>query len=322
VSVSVLICSRNPRLDYLDRVLASLRRQTLSQSSWELVLVDNGSDLPLSTRVDLSWHRQSRHVHEPVEGLTGARFRAIDESRCELLVFVDDDNVLAEDYLEAALTIRNRFSDVRVFGAGCIEGQFEVEPPVAIRRHLPMLAIRTISESRVSANPVDGSAIPWGAGLCVDRAIAVLYRPFADELGIRSVLGRQNGRLYQGDDDLFSWIGATNGARFGIFAELKLTHLIAASRLTRRYILQLLHDHALSSHVRDYVLSGGRPRRIGIGSMARLGAHGFRRGWFSMQCQWAETRGADRAARLLASLGTQPAARSPRLGGSFVSQER
>lgn len=321
VDVSVLVCTRNPRPDYLDRVLASLRQQTLSPSRWELLVIDNRSDSPLSDRVDISWHRQGRHVREDAEGLTAARCRAIDESRHELLAFVDDDNVLAEDYLENAVTIRSRFADVSVFGAGRIEGQFEVEPPPAIRRYLSLLAIRAIPDSRISGDPREQTTIPWGAGLCVDRAIAKRYRSFADELDIRSVLGRQNGHLYQGDDDLFSWIGARSGKRFGIFTELRLTHLIAAPRLTRRYVLQLLHDHSLSSHVRDYVLTGARPPRLGVGSMMRLCAHGARRGWFSMQCLWAETRGADRAARLLASWGTRPIVPNDALGGSHAFNE-
>ncbi len=238
--------------------------------------------------------------------MTAARFRAIDESRHELLVFVDDDNVLAEDYLENAVAIRTRFADLGVFGAGRIEGQFEIQPPAAIRRHLSILAVRSVPDSRLSTDPAEHTAIPWGAGLCVDRAVALCYRPFAEKLEIRSVLGRQNGHLYQGDDDLFSWISAGRGARFGIFTQLQLTHLLAAPRLTQRYILQLLHDHSLSNHVLAYVLKGERPRRLGVAGLMRLGAHGARRGWFSMRCQWAERRGADSAARLLTSWGVRP----------------
>ena len=49
--------------------------------------------------------------HVPAEqfserlGLTPARLRGIRESRGELLVFVDDDNVLERDYLEVALAL-------------------------------------------------------------------------------------------------------------------------------------------------------------------------------------------------------------------------
>ncbi len=41
--VSVVIPTHNPREDYLARVLDALRAQTLDQSAWELVVVDNNS---------------------------------------------------------------------------------------------------------------------------------------------------------------------------------------------------------------------------------------------------------------------------------------
>ena len=322
MNVSALICTRNPRLDYFDRVLASLKRQTLPLSCWELIVVDSASDARLSESVDLSWHPSGRHVREEVEGLAAARFRAIDESRYQLLVFVDDDNLIANDYLENAIAIHDRFPDVGVFGAGRIEGQFEVEPPAAIRRHLSMLAVRSVDVSRVSDDPEDAAAIPWGAGLCVDRHIAGFYRSVAEKLAIQPVFGRQSGRLYQGDDDLFSWISAGRAKRFGVFTELRLIHLISAPRLTRRYILRLLHDHSLSSHVRDYALTGAQPPRLGVRSILRLGAHGARRGVFSMRCQWAERRGAHRAAQLLESWGTRPVALNELLAASLAAGSR
>ena len=52
--ISVIICSLNPRSDYLRRVLDSLQGQTLPASKWELLLVDNGSDYPLADSWDLS----------------------------------------------------------------------------------------------------------------------------------------------------------------------------------------------------------------------------------------------------------------------------
>src|ERR1700722_2249773 len=100
-AVSVIICSHNPRENYLRRVLDALRAQTLPAQEWELLLVDNASTEPLAGRFDLSWHPNARHVREEKTGLTPARLRGIAEANGELLVFVDDDNVLRSDYLQA-----------------------------------------------------------------------------------------------------------------------------------------------------------------------------------------------------------------------------
>jgi hypothetical protein len=46
--LSVILCTHNPRPDYLSRVLASLRGQTLPAEQWEFLLIDNASRQPLT----------------------------------------------------------------------------------------------------------------------------------------------------------------------------------------------------------------------------------------------------------------------------------
>jgi glycosyltransferase involved in cell wall biosynthesis len=41
--ISVVLCTYNPRTDYLQRCVDGLRKQTLDQTAWELVVVDNNS---------------------------------------------------------------------------------------------------------------------------------------------------------------------------------------------------------------------------------------------------------------------------------------
>src|SRR5580658_7466146 len=104
-AISVIICAHNPRRDYLSRALDALKAQSLPREQWELLLIDNASKEPLANSLDLSWHRGGRHVLEKELGLTPARLRGIREASGEVLVFVDDDNVLAPDYLDHALGI-------------------------------------------------------------------------------------------------------------------------------------------------------------------------------------------------------------------------
>ena len=91
---SVILCSHNPRPDYLRRVLDALDAQTLSKENWELLLIDNASKARLADSWGLSWHPRARHIREDELGLMSARLRGIRESCGDLLVFVDDDNVL------------------------------------------------------------------------------------------------------------------------------------------------------------------------------------------------------------------------------------
>ena len=61
------------------------------------------------------------------------------------------------------------------------------------------------------------------------------------------ILDRNGEQLFAGGDDVFSWACVGGGQGFGLFPDLRVTHLISAARLTRRYYLRLIHDHALST---------------------------------------------------------------------------
>ncbi len=297
--VSVIVCTHNPRPDYLARVLDALQRQTLDPHAWELLIVDNQSREPVAQSCDVSWHPNGRLVREDTLGLTPARLRGLGEASGDWLVFVDDDNVLACDYLERAVAIGVRFPFVGVIGAGALVPEFEREPDPEIRRHAGLLAVRSVPRPQWSDNPGDQGAIPWGAGLCVNRAIVPAYRALIDRLAVTGIVDRRGDALFAGGDDLFSWAAASVGSSFGIFPELTVTHLIAATRLSRAYLLRLMHDHAYSHGILHYLLeSEPPPRRQGI-TYVRLVLHGLRRGPFSMRCRWAQSSGYERAARLI-----------------------
>jgi glycosyltransferase involved in cell wall biosynthesis len=307
VSVSVILCAHNPRSDYLSRVLTSLRGQTLPVERWEFLLADNASSRPLSETWDISWHQGGRHIREEELGLTAVRLRAIKESSGELLIFVDDDNELAPDFLEQAVAIAERSGDLGVFGAGVLEPEFEVQPAVELRPYLGLLALRRVSSALQSGNPKDYRCIPWGAGLCVIRRVASFYQKFVGNLGINDVLDRRGGRLFCGGDDLFSRIAVEIGLEFGILPELRITHLISASRLSRRHLLRLIHDHALSHGVLSYLLDGIQPGRTkNLTDYVSLLLHALKNGSFSMRCQLARSQGEFDAAQFIAAKSLKP----------------
>jgi glycosyltransferase involved in cell wall biosynthesis len=304
--ISVIVCTRNPRGDYLHRVLDALKAQTLPKSNWELLVVDNASNERLADSLQLSWHPRARHIREDNLGLTSARLRGITEACGELLVFVDDDNVLAQDFLENARALCSQRPDLGAFGAGSLEPEFEVRPPSEILSRVRLLALRTVSSARWTKNTQEFGTIPWGAGLCVIRSVANSYRQSVENLDVTIPLDRKGEELFSGGDDLFSWIAASVGFDFGIFPELRVTHLIAADRLSRAYFLRLIKDHTYSNFVRHYLFDGIQPQRLNWNRYFRLVLHGIKNGQFSMRCKWAALSGEDRAARFILDKRLQP----------------
>lgn len=298
-AISVIVCTHNPRPDYLHRVLRALDAQTLPKDCWDLLVVDNASDESLADTWDLSWHPRARHVREGTLGVTSARIRGITESRGDLLVYVDDDTTLTPTFLKEASAIFHQYPYLGAFGAGSVEPEFDVLPPPEIRSHPQLLGVRSVSSARWSNNVEDSGSFPWGAGLCIRRQVADLYPRLVGSLRITAVLGRRGMERFSGEDDLFSWVAASAGFGFGIFPQLQVTHLIAADRLNRRHLLRLIQDHAFSQSVLQYVLAGTQPARIDSYRYVRLFLHAVRNGPFSMRCQWAASHGEDRAARFI-----------------------
>ena len=304
--ISVIVCTRNPRGDYLHRVLDALNAQTLPKSDWELLVVDNASNGRLADSLQLLWHPRARHIREDKLGLTSARLRGSTEACGELLVFVDDDNVLAPDFLENARTLYSQRPDLGAFGAGKLEPEFEVRPPSEILSRIRLLALRTVSSPRWTNNTQEFGAMPWGAGLCVIRSVANSYRQSVENLDVTIPLDRKGDELFSGGDDLFSWVAASVGFDFGIFPELRVIHLIAADRLRRAYFLRLIKDHTYSNFVRHYLFDGIQPRRLNWARYLRVLLHGVKNGPFSMRCKWAALSGEDRAARFILDKRLKP----------------
>jgi Glycosyl transferase family 2 len=264
---SVIICTHNPRPDYLRRVLDALRAQTLPKEQWELLLIDNSSEAPLELDWDLSWHPHGRIVREDELGLTPARLRGIKESTGDLLIFVDDDNVLGEDYLHEAASINQQYPMIAAFGAGSSRGEFEIGPPDWIRPYLEGMAVAEIDHDCWSNQYEWSLAFPFGAGMCVRRAVAEEFsRSLANGSELRR-LGRTGKDLLSGEDIALASCAIDLGFGTGRFKRLKLTHLIPAQRLTEDYIVRLQVGIRTSNEI--LAAGRGKPRIVALSGRFR-----------------------------------------------------
>lgn len=256
LQLSVITCSFNPRTDHLSLVITALAKQGLDKSCWEYLLVDNGSDQPLALHTDLSWHPQARHIREEQLGLTPARLRGIREAQGEILLFVDDDNVLDPDYLEQALDIAGQWPMIGAF-SGQVRPGFETPPPAWTKRYWNRLAIREFDHDRWSNIPCLEHTTPNGAGLCVRRNVADEYARYHADGRRKFILDRVGTRLLSAGDLDLATTACDLGMGNGLFASLKLTHLMPAGRLNEGYLLKLMEDQTFSAVVLASFRSNG-----------------------------------------------------------------
>lgn len=237
--ISAVICTANPRLDYLERTVRSVLDQDLDNHLWELLIVDNASSTPVAT-LPLFSDRDVRVVREERVGLTAAKERAAREVSGDVVVFVDDDNVLARDYLGVVAEI---FADEDVGVVGpAITAEYEVPPPAWFLdpRIEASVVVRSLPNDRtyVSSVPETGTYFPSGAGSCVRRDVLVSY--FSSLTAATRVEGRQGKRLSGGEDWDIGLFAIAQGLLVGTCGGLRLTHLIPSKRLERAYLERLV----------------------------------------------------------------------------------
>jgi glycosyltransferase involved in cell wall biosynthesis len=265
--ISVVICTYNPRPDFLQRVLAVLKAQTLPPEQWELLLIDNASKEPLAKSFNLSWHPQGRHVREEELGLTAARLRGIKESNGDLLVFVDDDNVLQSDYLSECLTLAKNHPFIGALG-GQVIPEYEVPPSEDIKPYLHYLLIRKFDEVKWSNLLNFHETSPCGAGMCIRREVVNNYLQLATTDARRKELDRKGESIFAGGDSDMALCSRRVGLGTGLFPSLRLVHLIPKSRLTRNFFLKAAFGGGYSFTLLDY-LYGLRKSPIKEGMLRR-----------------------------------------------------
>ena len=302
IQASLIICAHNPRPHYLDRVLEALRKQAVPYDQWELLLVDNASDPALAPLWDISWHPNARHIRENELGLAAARRRGIIEATAELLVFVDDDNILAEDYLTQALKIKQEWPMLGTWGSGTIVPEFERQPAEYLRPYLVCLALRCNKEVYWSNVLTCSASTPNGAGMCVRASVTNEYCRLQKTEEIR-LTGRKGTALVGHEDYEIAYVGCSLGFGMGVFPKLRMTHLIPKERVSDKYLLRLTVGNQVSEGLLAYKWLGETPpdsfSSKGILSMVKnvlLTGHLFHR-----RHHLAQVRGRIAARRAIAS---------------------
>jgi hypothetical protein len=223
-----------------------------------------------------------------------------------LLVFVDDDNVLREDYLQQVVALAREWPFLGAWG-GSILPWFETEPSAEARACLGLLAVREVKTACWSNFPDRFDLLPWGAGLCVRRGVAEQWVLRASQDPIRRSLDRKGSSLFaQGDNDL-ALTACDLGMGTGLFPELTLTHLLPSRRLEPAYLRKLGESITYSVAILRALRTGQPPREASVprriwkalGSL-RLGLWSFQmhlstqRGFRSAIRDWRERTCADR----------------------------
>lgn len=248
MKIDVILCTHNPRWDYLIRTLDSIsHQQPLQGVEIEMWLVDNNSPAECSMKLKaICAERGFRYLFEKEPGLVHARICGLRNTSEEVVVWVDDDTVLSPDFLFQAAKIAQEKPFLGVWG-GSVVLELEKAVPYYIRPHLVLLT-ETHVEIEEWSNFRNCMPVA-GAGMCTRRVVGNRYVENYDSSPLRKLLGRSATNLFSGEDWDFCLTCADLGYGVGRMPQLSLTHLIPERRTTEEYILNIAYGHRFSAQI-------------------------------------------------------------------------
>lgn len=244
--ISVIIPTFNPAHEHLKLTLDGLKNQTSPNQLWELIIVDNNSSNAFEKTIDISWHPMARIVKEPNQGLTFARLKGFSEAKGDYIVMIDDDNIIAENYLVEAYEIFKNNPTIGCAG-GISEPLFSCAPPIWLKDFYGNLALRNHGQEIFIegwSNRYPEHA-PIGAGMILRKqALSSYIKKISHSDNI--IPDRKGKELSSGGDNDIVLEIIKSGWLVGYFPQLSLKHIIPLERMQADYIARLVHDSNIS----------------------------------------------------------------------------
>lgn len=260
IELSVVLPAYNPPPEHLEPTLDALRAQTLPRAQWELVIVDNRSRTPVAEGT-AAWHPHARVVREEAPGLVAARTTGFRNSTGGVIIVVDQDNVLAPDYLERALRHAQTKPWLGAWGAGIITPRYErpeLAPPASLH---PLLTLRAAASDRWSNDIGQHDSTPWGAGLCLRRAVVERHAEAMRENPLHQALDLSGDKRLAGGDTDLCYTACRMGLGKGVFIDLRMEHIIPAVRCTTESLEKTAEGRGYTEVLHHLVLHGCLPVR-------------------------------------------------------------
>lgn len=241
----IVFCYNSER--FIARNLQYVSKLTrLGGLDYELLVLDNNStdhtrEVAIQTWTDLGNPFRMRVVSELKQGLSFARIKAVEQAKYNLLVFVDDDNFLSENYLEVAIAFMNANPDVGICGGQTI-AEYEKTPASWFFDYQGAIAIGSqgtgVQDSRESKGFV------WGAGMVVRRE--ALQDAFSRGFSFINT-GRKGNQLASSEDIELCYAVIAGGYKVFYNENLILTHYIPEKRIEWPYIRSIILGYGSST---------------------------------------------------------------------------
>jgi glycosyltransferase involved in cell wall biosynthesis len=241
--VSIIVCCYNSA-DRIAPTLEHLFKQKVNPGlNWEIIVVNNNST-DNTTEVVKSLFEKNTNlspklilVEEKMPGLSFARNKGVACATYDIILFCDDDNHLADDYLELGYSIMTQNSNIGVLGGIGIP-LFESPKPFWFDHFSVNYATGKPYNPLQGIHRKKNPNWAYGAGIFI---LKELYAKF-ESLKLTSIsIGRTGNNLSSGEDyELFYWTYIL-GYKITYDERLIFKHYIPNSRATLDYLFRLAY---------------------------------------------------------------------------------
>jgi glucosyl-dolichyl phosphate glucuronosyltransferase len=235
--VTVAICTWN-RAPLLRQTLAQLQRLDVpADVTWDLVIVNNNStDETAEVVREFMKRLPIKYIVEPTAGLSVARNTALRIAEGEIVLFTDDDVLVAPGWLAACVAGYMRFPSAGVFG-GPIRAWFPVEPDPLLAAAFPILARGFCGHDHGRPlGPLPDDQTVVGANMAF-RAAAIQGLAFDPRHGPK---GDQRD---SGEELDFVELVRARGHAVIWIPEMHLQHYVDPARMSLAYLRNLTEGH-------------------------------------------------------------------------------
>jgi glycosyltransferase involved in cell wall biosynthesis len=227
-------------------VLDSLLKQNLTISSFEVLLVDNNSTDETGNIVN-SYQKENlnfplKYILETNQGISYARNRGVKEAKGEIIVFIDDDETVDEDYLSHLKCFFENNPKARIC-TGPVIPVYEQESPKWLSKYT-LRAVTGAYDKGRNQKRIYEKDCPGTGHASFRKGTDGSGEEFNPDLGRKgtSLLGAE-------DKDFFLRILEAGGEMYYL-PEAKIYHHIPASKLTDDYFKRVSTGIGKSERIR------------------------------------------------------------------------
>ena len=239
---SIVICTHKPEPKIFQRLLNAILKFNTSSLQHEVIIIDNNSSpviaLDKACQSFITDKKNAGIITEKKPGLTAARIAGIEHAKYEWLIFFDDDNEPAPDYLEQLLLLIQQYPTVACWGPGNITVEYTAKKvPEWMERYKESFQQKSIQQVEISNQQWWQSFYPPGTGLAIKKEIVLEYVNRV-KAGQYSLTDRTGKGLSSGGDVQMVLTAVQLNHYAGSAPGLKMNHLIDEKKTNLRYLMK------------------------------------------------------------------------------------